>query len=178
LKDSIGQRVKSAIRDVPDFPKEGIIFKDISSIFLDPALSKEIGEEFTREAAKLNPDAICAVDSRGFLFGPIIAQNLNIPLILIRKKGKLPGKTIAASYDLEYGSATIEMHVDDLPVGSKVLIHYDLLATGGTTKAAAELVQKTNSKIVGFSFLLHLGFLDGKNKLQPFSKDIYSMVEY
>ena len=175
---SLSERVKMAIRDVPDFPKEGIVFKDITSVFLDPSLSKEIGEHFIEAARKVNPNYIAAVDSRGFLFGPIISQALNIPLLLIRKKGKLPGPTVETSYDLEYGSASLEMHINDIPKGSKVLIHDDLLATGGTTVAAAKLVETCESTVVGFSFLLHLGFLDGEKKLSPITEEIFSIVKY
>ncbi len=175
---TLADRVKMAIRDVPDFPKEGIVFKDITSVFLDPSLSKEIGVRFIEAAKTVNPDFIAAVDSRGFLFGPIISQALGIPLLLIRKKGKLPGPTVETSYNLEYGSATLEMHVNDIPEGSRVLIHDDLLATGGTTVAAAELVKRCKSTVVGFSFLLHLGFLDGEKKLTPITNEIFSIVTY
>jgi len=175
---SLSERVKLAIRDVPDFPKEGIVFKDITSVFLNPTLSKEIGQQFIEAARKVNPDFIAAVDSRGFLFGPIISQALDIPLLLIRKKGKLPGPTVETSYDLEYGSASLEMHINDIPKGSRVLIHDDLLATGGTTVAAAKLVEACESTVVGFSFLLHLGFLEGEKKLEVISDEIYSVVTY
>ncbi len=178
MSNNLTERVKLAIRDVPDFPKEGIVFKDITSVFLDPALSRDIAQEFILEAKKIEPDFIAAVDSRGFLFGPIIAQALDIPLLLIRKKGKLPGPTVETSYDLEYGTASIEMHINDIPKGSRVLIHDDLLATGGTTLAAAKLVETCESEVVGFSFLLHLGFLDGKEKLDAITQNIYSMVTY
>ena len=175
---SFVERVKKGIREVPDFPKEGIVFKDITSLFLDPQLCKEISAVFIEEAKKVKPDVIAAVDSRGFLFGPIIAQALDIPLVLIRKKGKLPGPTVASTYDLEYGSATIEMHSQDIPEGSRVLIHDDLLATGGTTLAAAALVNECKSEVVGFSFLIHLEFLEGREKLLGITEEIYSMVSF
>jgi len=175
---ALEERIKKGIRDIPDFPKKGIVFKDITSLFLDPQLCRSIGQRFIEEARKVNPDVIAAVDSRGFLFGPIIAQALNIPLVLIRKKGKLPGPTVASTYDLEYGSATIEMHSNDIPAGSRVLIHDDLLATGGTTLAAAELVNECKSEIVGFSFLIHLEFLEGRKKLLGVTEEVYSMVSF
>lgn len=171
-------RVKEAIREVPDFPIEGVNFKDITSVLLDASLSKEILARFIEEAKRVKPDVICAIDSRGFIYGTGIAQALNIPLILIRKKGKLPGETIEFSYDLEYGSATLEIHKHDLPTGSKVLVHDDLLATGGTASATASLIEKAGSKVIGYSFLINLTFLPGQDIIAKHCDDIFAMVEY
>jgi len=175
---SLEEKVKESIRDIKDFPKEGIIFKDITSLLLDPSLSTEISNAFIKDAKDLNLDAICAIDSRGFIFAAGLAQALELPLILIRKQGKLPGKTIAQSYDLEYGSSTLELHIDDLRPKSRVLIHDDLLATGGTALAAAELVAKAGSKVVGFSFIISLNFLPGEDKLKSHCDHIYSIAKY
>ncbi len=174
----ITQRVKEAIRDIPDFPIDGVVFKDITPLMLDAQLSRDISASFADHARGLKPDAICAIDSRGFIFGTGIAQALDIPLILIRKKGKLPGETIAYSYDLEYGSATLEIHKNDLKPGSRVLIHDDLLATGGTTAATAELIKQSGSEVIGFSFIVDLAFLNGKEKINKFSDNIFSLVAY
>ncbi len=174
----LSTRVKDVIRDIPDFPKPGIIFKDITPLFLDAKLSEAISDDFVQHARSLNVNAICGVESRGFLFGTIIAQKLGVPFILIRKKGKLPGTTIAYSYDLEYGSATIEMHHGDLPKGSRVLIHDDLLATGGTAVAAAELVKLAGSEVAAFSFIINLSFLNGEEKLKKHTDEVYHIVSY
>jgi len=176
--ESISERVKASIRDIPDFPIEGVVFKDITPLMLDAALSRDISSAFAAHAKSLKPDAICAIDSRGFIFGTGIAQALDIPLVLVRKKGKLPGETIAVSYDLEYGSATLEIHKNDLKPGSRVLIHDDLLATGGTTSATAELISRSGSQVVGFSFIVDLTFLNGQKRISKYSEDIFSLVAY
>lgn len=156
---SLQERIDQTIRNVPDFPKPGIQFKDISPILENPKLSEEIVEEFANYW-KGKIDAIAGVESRGFLFGFPLAMKLGIPFILIRKKGKLPYKTISHKYDLEYGSAEIEMHIDSVKPGMRVLVHDDLLATGGTAGAAAELIRMENGEISGFSFLVELEFQD------------------
>ena len=172
------KQIKAAIRDVPDFPKKGIIFKDITPIFLDASLSKAITDAFVEHARTLNIDVVCGLESRGFLFGVGIAQALNVPFVLLRKKGKLPRATIEQSYDLEYGQAIIEAHLDDIPRSSRVLIHDDLLATVGTAVAAAELIQKLDAKVAGFSFLVELSFLKGSEKTKLYSSNIKSLVLY
>ncbi len=169
-------RIKTAIKDVPNFPKEGIVFKDITPLMLDTQLSKDITQAFIDHAKSLQIDLICGLESRGFLFGNSIAQALNVPFVLIRKQGKLPRETASYAYDLEYGSATIEVHREDIASGSRVLIHDDLLATGGTARAAAHLVQELDAKIAGFSFILELAFLDGREKLLPFSDEILALT--
>ena len=137
---TLEDKLKTVIRDVPDFPKPGILFKDISTIMLDSKMSKET-LEYLRQLYQDKPiEAIAGIESRGFLFGYPLAMALDVPFILIRKKGKLPYKKISHSYDLEYGSAVIEMHEDAVRRGQNVLIHDDLLATGGSADAAAELI--------------------------------------
>ena len=172
------ERIKSSIRDVPNFPKEGIVFKDITPIMLDPVLSKDMVDSLVEKYKNEKIDAVAGIESRGFLFGYPLAIQLGVPFILIRKIGKLPYNKISHSYDLEYGSATIEMHVDAVSKGQKVLIHDDLLATGGSAEAAAKLLQKCGAEIAGFNFLVSLDFLEGKNKLTNFSDKIISFVNY
>lgn len=173
----IQDKIKAAIRDVQDFPKPGILFKDITPVLLDPHLVKEITNEFIRRM-DFEVDVVCAVESRGFFFGMLIAQQLDVPFVPIRKAGKLPGNTIAYSYNLEYGSATIELHKGHLKAGQRVLIHDDLMATGGTVAAAAELVQQEGAKVQAFSFMVNLSFLNGADKLKKYDSPIISLVDY
>lgn len=171
-------RIKQAIRDVPDFPKPGIMFKDITPILMDHKLSIDIAEQMATESADWKVDAIVGVESRGFLFGMMTAQALRVPFIPVRKVGKLPYETVSHKYDLEYGSAEVEMHIDAIKPGWNVLIHDDLLATGGTACAAAELIQKQKGTVAGFAFLVTLDFLNGKEKLEAYSKNFNSLVNY
>ena len=155
---TLEDKLKTVIRDVPDFPKPGILFKDISTIMLDPKMSKET-LEYLRQLYQDKPiDAIAGIESRGFLFGYPLAMALDVPFILIRKKGKLPYKKISHSYDLEYGSAVIEMHEDAVQRGQNVLIHDDLLATGGSADAAAELIKKCGEMYTDLIFWWYLNF--------------------
>ena len=170
-------QLKEVIRDFPDYPKPGIIFKDISPILMDMDLYGNVISTFTERIRKLNIDAIAGIESRGFWFGPAIAQQLNVPFVPIRKHGKLPGETYSYSYDLEYGSAEIEVQKDSLPVG-EVLIHDDLIATGGTAIAAAQLVNKTGAQTVAFAFLVNLTFLEADKRLKDISETIISIVNY
>ena len=174
----IEERIKSAIRDVPDFPKPGILFKDITPIMLDPKLSSDVVEHLKNQFSDRGIDVIAGIESRGFLLGYPLAMALNIPFVLIRKKGKLPYKKISQKYSLEYGEAEIEMHEDALEKGQRVLIHDDLLATGGSASAAAELVKRCGGEIAGFHFLVGLDFLDGKSKIEQYSKDITTTINY
>jgi adenine phosphoribosyltransferase len=158
-------KIKNSLRDVKDFPKPGIIFKDITPLLKDQALCSEIIEEFVEKLKDIEFDAIAGIESRGFLFGLMLANKLNKPFIPIRKAGKLPFTTIQQSYDLEYGSATIEIHADAFEEGQRILIHDDLLATGGTVEATSLLIEKMKGKIAGFAFLISLDFLNGKSRL-------------
>jgi len=175
---SIEAKLKSVIRDVPDFPKPGIIFKDISTIMLDPKLSADVLDHLVEIYQSKGIEAVAGVESRGFLFGYPLAIRLGVPFILIRKQGKLPYDKISHSYELEYGSAVIEMHTDAISHGQNVLIHDDLLATGGSASAAAELIQKCGGTIAGFSFLVNLSFLNGDDKLKKYTNNIHSLVTY
>jgi adenine phosphoribosyltransferase len=170
--------VKKAIRDIPDFPKPGIVFKDITPIMQDADLSKRIVAHLKAKYQDQGIEAIAGIESRGFLFGYPLAMEMGIPFILIRKKGKLPHKTISHDYDLEYGSASIEMHVDAVSKGQRVLIHDDLLATGGSAEAAAILIEKGGAEVVGFDFLVELEFLNGAVKLRKLSDNIRNLVAY
>ncbi|MFT5599879.1 MAG: adenine phosphoribosyltransferase [Parvicella sp.] len=174
---TLKEKIDQSIRNVPDFPKPGILFKDITPILENAELSKEIVDKFA-EDWKGKIDAIAGVESRGFLFGFPLAMKLGIPFILIRKKGKLPYDTVSYSYDLEYGSAEIEMHVNTVSKGMKVLVHDDLLATGGTAAAASELIKLEGGDIAGFSFLVELAFLEGSKKLNQYSNNVKSIVTY
>jgi adenine phosphoribosyltransferase len=175
---SIENKLRTAIRDVPNFPKEGIVFKDITPIMMDAKLSTEVVDHLYTIYKDANLDAVAGIESRGFLFGFPLAMKLGIPFILIRKKGKLPHTIISYDYDLEYGSATIEMHVDAVSKGQRVLIHDDLLATGGSANAAGKLIEKAGGEVVGFNFLVALNFLNGSEKLKEFSNNITNLVAY
>lgn len=174
----IENKIKAVIRDVVDFPKPGIVFKDITPIMLDAQLSTEIVDHLVELYRDKGIDKIAGIESRGFLFGYPVAMKLGIPFVMIRKAGKLPYHKISHSYDLEYGSATVEMHVDAIAKGDRVLIHDDLLATGGSAGAAAELIQKCGGEIAGFNFLVGLEFLNGNEKLKQYSENITNLVRY
>lgn len=174
LEDS----VKEVIRDVQDFPIKGIVFKDITTLLSNPEINKLVLKELAIQAEELNPDVIVGIDSRGFLYGNSIAMNLNLPFVPVRKKGKLPYETVSESYSLEYGEATLEAHVDSISKGQKVLIHDDLLATGGTAIATAKLVEKMGGVVIGFSFIINLSFLPGAKKIEEISNNLFSIVTY
>jgi adenine phosphoribosyltransferase len=175
---SIIEKVRNAIRDVPDFPKPGILFKDITPILESPVLCREIVAELADPFHNQEIDAIVGVESRGFLFGMMLAQFLNVPFIPVRKAGKLPYRTVSWSYDLEYGSSVIEMHEDALKQGWNVLIHDDLLATGGTAAASAELIRMQHAKVAGFTFVVELGFLSGRIHLEKYGAAVKSIISY
>ncbi|MCX6166480.1 MAG: adenine phosphoribosyltransferase [Sphingobacteriales bacterium] len=170
--------LKHAIRDIVDFPKPGIVFKDITPILKDAELCREVLAAFVAEVQTLDIDVVVGIESRGFLFGMLLANALDVPFVPIRKQGKLPYKTLSQSYDLEYGSATLEIHADALQPGQKVLIHDDLLATGGTVAAAANLVEQLGASTSAFAFVVSLDFLDGKSKLVTYSNTCISLVNY
>lgn len=174
----ISKRLTKVIRDVPDFPKPGILFKDITPILLDAQLTRDIVDEMAINVKNIDIDAIVGIESRGFWFGIMLANKLNIPFIPIRKKGKLPYKTVSYKYELEYGSAEIEMHQEDLKEGWNVLVHDDLLATGGTAAASAELILMQKAKVAGFSFVVDLSFLKGSEILKKYSDNIFNLVSY
>ncbi|WP_199120041.1 adenine phosphoribosyltransferase [Pedobacter sp. ASV28] len=174
----IENKIKQTVRDIPNFPKPGIVFKDITPILKDATLCNEITRSLAGQLAHLEIDVVAGIESRGFLFGLALAQILNVPFVPIRKAGKLPYKTVQQSYSLEYGTATLEIHEDAFLPQQNVLIHDDLLATGGTVVAASELVHKLRAKVIGYSFLIHLGFLNGQQRLTKFSPNIFSLAGY
>ena len=175
---TLEQNIKSVIRDVPDFPKPGIVFKDITPVLKDSKLCSKIVDGFIATLKGNQIDAIVCTESRGFFFGFLLANRMKLPLIPLRKAGKLPYKTISHEYELEYGKAKVEMHVDALEKGWNVLVHDDLLATGGTAEASAVLVKKQGANVAGFAFLLELEFLHGRKKLESYSQNIISLVRY
>lgn len=175
---NIEARLKTAIRAVPDFPKPGILFRDITPVLEEPLLCRAAVESFKDALLTFPIDAIAGIESRGFLFGMPLALALGVPFVTVRKKGKLPWKTVSYRYDLEYGSAEVEMHVDAVRPGMRVLVHDDLLATGGTAAAAAELIRMQGGTVVAFSFLIELSFLQGVERLRPYNSEIIRLVTY
>ena len=161
------ETIRAAIRDIPDFPKPGIIFKDITPILGSGPLFAETIELLAARHLASPPDRIVGIESRGFIFGAALALRLGCGLVPVRKQGKLPYRTIAASYDLEYGSATVEIHRDALRPGERVLVVDDLLATGGTAAAAVRLVEQLGAVVQGLEFVIELAFLDGRRQLAP-----------
>ena len=174
---NIETAIKQALRDIPNFPKPGILFKDITPVFYDQKLCTRIVDEFIARF-DTKPDAIVGIESRGFLFGFLVANKLDIPFVLVRKAGKLPYKTVSIEYDLEYGTSKIEMHEDALQKEWNVIKHDDLLATGGTADAAANLVKKLGANVLGFNFVIGLDFLNGEKKLINHSKNITCLVHF
>lgn len=168
--------LKKFIRDIPDFPEKGIVFKDITPLLANPKAFNEAVNQFARFTKKSCAKKIVGIDSRGFIFGGAIAHKLKLPFIPVRKKGKLPYSTISQNYDLEYGTNTIEIHTDAIKKGEKVLIIDDLLATGGTAKAACDLVKKLGGEIAGIAFLVNLAFLKGAERLKSYKT--LSLIKY
>jgi len=166
----------SAIRDVPDFPKKGILFKDITPLLTQGDLFRKVIDVLAAHYQDKKIEKIVGIESRGFIFGSALAYKLGAGLVPVRKKGKLPYKTVSASYQLEYGTDTLEMHADALSGCARVLIVDDLLATGGTAKATAELVEKVGGKIVSCAFLIELLFLKGRDNLKNYN--IHSLIQY
>ena len=168
--------IEKAVRNVPDFPKPGIQFKDITPVLADARLFAGTIDLLTQNFAPGSVDAVVGIDARGFIFAAAAATKLNAGFVPVRKKGKLPYQTIEEDYALEYGHATVAMHIDALKPGARVLLVDDLLATGGTSAAAVSLVQKLGGKIVEAAFLIELKFLDGRKKLSGFP--VRSIVAY
>ena len=168
--------IKATIRDIPDFPKPGIIFKDITPVLGDIAVFRSCIDLLVARHEGAGITHIAAIDARGFLFAGALAERLNVGIVPIRKKGKLPYQTYAESYALEYGEATLEIHKDAFGANDKVLILDDLLATGGTALATVNLVEKTGATVVGIDFMVELAFLNGREKLAEY--DVYAPVVY
>jgi len=168
--------VRDIIRNVPDFPKPGILFKDISTLLSDPKAFAITVDSLVEHFVGARIDAIVGIESRGFIFGAALAHRLNVSFVPVRKPGKLPAKTDRVAYSLEYGQAELEMHVDALSKGARVVIIDDLLATGGTAAAAAQLVKRRGAEVASFAFVVELEFLKGREKLGEIP--VYSLVSY
>lgn len=172
--EPVAARLKAALRDVPDFPKPGILFKDITPLLASPDLFREAVNLFQSRHAGQGITKVAAIDARGFLFGGALAASLGAGLIPIRKHGRLPWKTWQESYELEYGKAVVELHQDACGAGDRVLLFDDLLATGGTARAATRLLERTGATIVGIDFLVELAFLNGRSRLAAY--DVFAPI--
>lgn len=161
------EKLRAAVRDVPDFPKQGIVFKDITPVLSDPGLFRASINLFLERCRRLKIDKIVGIDARGFLFGSAVAYELGVGFVPIRKRGKLPYRTEIAKYSLEYGDAEMEMHIDAMNAGERIVLVDDLLATGGTSAAAAVLIRKAGGHLLEAQFLIELESLNGRKRLQP-----------
>jgi adenine phosphoribosyltransferase len=161
------EKLRAAVRDVPDFPKKGIVFKDITPVLKDPILFRASINLFLEQCRGKNVDKIVGIDARGFLFGSAVAYELGLGFVPIRKRGKLPYRTDTAKYSLEYGEAEVEMHTDAVREGERIVLVDDLLATGGTSAAAALLIRNTGADLLEAQFLIELDFLQGRKRLEP-----------
>lgn len=169
--------IKNSIRNIPDYPKPGIQFKDITTAMKQPNVMREIIDMLAAHFAEAKIDYVVGIEARGFIFGATLAYKLGCGFVPVRKPGKLPAKTIAEEYALEYGTDKLEIHQDALQKGDRVLVVDDLIAIGGTAEAAAKLVQKLGAEIVAFAFVIELLELDGRAKLEPVA-EVYSLVQF
>ena len=179
MEDAIAKEdliAEALIRDIPDFPKPGILFKDITPVLSDARAMREIIDRFIEFATPKLPTIVVGIESRGFVFGMPLALEMGLPFVPVRKLGKLPSLTIHEEYALEYGTNTVEMHQDAIASGDRVIIVDDLLATGGTASAAKRLVERLGGTAVGFAFLIELGFLNGRDTLV--NDDILALISY
>ncbi len=170
------EKLMRLIRDVPDYPKKGIVFKDITTLIKRGDAFDEVVNIFFEKCKDKKVDLVAAVESRGFIFGGVLANRLKVGFVPIRKFGKLPADTVEQKYDLEYGTDTLEIHKDAVMPRQKVLIVDDLLATGGTIKAACKLVEKLGGQVVGILIMIELGFLNGRDKLKDY--DLFTLIKY
>jgi adenine phosphoribosyltransferase len=168
--------IKNAIRDIPDFPKKGIIFKDITTLLKNPDLFKKSIELLDDIVKDQSFDAIVAIESRGFIFGAVLAYKMDLSFVPVRKPGKLPAEVLSEEYSLEYGTDNVEMHADGLEPGSRVLLVDDLMATGGTAQATCRLIERSGSKVEAVLFLIELKFLNGRDLLKGY--DVRSLISY
>ncbi len=168
--------LRGLIREIPDFPKQGIAFKDITPLMADARALQEAVRALADYARPLQPQYVIAAEARGFLLGPAVALALGAGFLLARKPGKLPYETVSAEYELEYGTAQLELHSDALQPGTRVLVHDDLLATGGTAVALCELVERLGAVVVGCGFLVELAFLNGRARLAP--REVHALLVY
>ncbi|GAA1159817.1 adenine phosphoribosyltransferase [Ornithinicoccus hortensis] len=162
--ESLARDVDAALRSIPDFPEPGVVFKDFTPVLLDPALRTRVVRDVVRRH-RGGVDVVVGIEARGFIIGAVVAHELEVGFALVRKEGKLPGATHSVSYDLEYGSATVEVHEDAIRPAQRVLVVDDVLATGGTAAATCDLVERCGGSVVGVEVVLELGFLDGRSRL-------------
>lgn len=172
----VASEFKAAIRRVPNFPKRGIVFRDITTLWKDGRLLKRCTDTLYEHYKNKRIDSVLGIEARGFVVGAPLAERLGVGFVPLRKLGKLPGAKVSESYDLEYGTATLEIHKDAVEEGERILIVDDLIATGGTALAAAKLVEVLRGRVVGFAFVVELSFLKGRDTLRDY--DVYSIVRY
>ena len=174
-QDARIERLKRAIRDIPDFPKKGIVFKDITTLLKDRRAFREAMDLFADLCQRARPDKVVAIESRGFILGSVLADRLGAGFVPVRKRGKLPGGRIGCTYDLEYGTDCLEIHEDALERGERALVVDDLIATGGTARATGQLVTQLGAELAGYGFLVELTFLGGREKL---AGSVMSLIRY
>jgi adenine phosphoribosyltransferase len=175
---TLQEELEKTIRVIPDFPKPGILFRDITPVLLNSVLTNYVTSSLAEHLFKNPVDAIAGIESRGFLFGMALAQQLGVGFIPIRKPGKLPAEVVSIEYDMEYGLSQLEVHADAIQSGMRIHIHDDLLATGGTAEASAKLITSLKAKVESFSFIVELEALSGRKKLRQFSEIITALVMY
>ena len=168
--------LRDRVRDVPDFPQPGIVFKDIMPLVADAEYFRAAIDGLVERARPLRPDVILGAEARGFIFGGALAYELGCGFVTARKPGKLPRETVEATYELEYGTDSLHVHADAIPAGARVIVHDDLLATGGTAKAKVDLVEQVGAEVVGLLFVIELGFLNGREKLTGY--EVASLIQY
>jgi adenine phosphoribosyltransferase len=168
--------LREKIRDIPDFPKRGIVFKDIMPLLADAEALQETVEQLAEFAEPRRPDVVLGAEARGFILGAALAYRLKCGFVAARKPGKLPWRTVSAKYALEYGFDALELHADAITGGARVLVHDDLLATGGTARAKIDLVEQLGGVVVGLAFVIELEFLNGREKLEGY--DVFSLIQY
>ena len=174
----LSTKLKATIRDIKDFPKKGIVFKDITPILMDFKLCNEIVDDMICNLKETTLDAVVGIESRGFLIGILIANKLNLPFIPVRKKGKLPYKVISRKYNLEYGTAELEIHTDSIKKNWNILLHDDLLATGGTASAASMLINDLGANVSAFAFIVELNALNGRKNILKYCNKIISSTNF
>jgi adenine phosphoribosyltransferase len=172
------EELKTHIREVPEFPKPGILFYDITTLLQHPLALRKTVDQFVWLFAEKKINKVVGIESRGFMFGPIVAYDLNAGFVPVRKPGKLPSDKIRETYELEYGSDTLEMHSDAIQPGENVLIVDDLIATGGTALATTRMVEKLGGKVAGLGFIIELTFLDGRKKLEEKGYEVQALIKY
>jgi adenine phosphoribosyltransferase len=173
---TLEKQVKRAIRDIPDYPKKGVAFKDLTTLWKDGRLTRRVVDALVKKWEGKRLDKILGIEARGFIVGAPLADRLGTGFVPARKLGKLPGAKVSTNYELEYGKQGLEVHTDGIRKGERVLVVDDLLATGGTSRAAAELVEKMGGKVVGFAFVAELGYLGGRRKLA--GHEVFSIANY